>query len=82
MPLKSTAKYWLLLSALIIAAGYCAYAAIFFAWLVTVTPTDTPGREHASALSGAWEAAFWISLLLTVIVGIRIARLFRNRIKG
>jgi hypothetical protein len=29
-----TAKYRVLLSALIVAAGFCAYAAIFYAWWV------------------------------------------------
>jgi hypothetical protein len=76
---KHAAKYWVLLSTLIIAAGLCAYAAIFFGWWVTATPTDTPGREHASALSGAWSTGFELCLLLIVIIGLRIAWLSRKQ---
>jgi hypothetical protein len=71
-------KYWLSLIVLIGAAAFCLYGVIVFAW-VTATPTEMAVREQARALSVVWESAFWVCVLLAVIVALRARAVWRNR---
>lgn len=58
-------KYIVTLVLLLGFAGYCAYAALFFAWVATA-PADPENHARASQLARAWESGFFVSLALTV----------------
>jgi hypothetical protein len=63
-----------------IAAGYSAYAFLFFAW-VTATPITPEQLKQAQHLASVWFFVFCASFLLAVVSVVLFIRAFRKRKK-
>ena len=71
-------KYWIGLVALLLAACYCLYAGVFFAW-VTATPVPADVRAQASQRAQLWLGGFGASLLISAGLIVRMFTVSRRR---